>query len=195
MEEKKHFRTILLLPVLACSLLACQKTGELPETTPNSAYFVRVDKDTKNATLRVLSKSEEIYFAEAGDLLFINAVLDNGYVLDHFLLNGEAIEGSSFTMPEKDVTIGISLHHVTNPISIDSFDHGKIEVDKEKAAYGESVNITVTPNEGYYCYPNSLKINNHVVYRSPIYEMTTFSFLMPSVAITIHASFMERGTL
>lgn len=192
MEERKRLGIIPLLPILICSLCGCQQADKLPKTTPNTAYFIRIDKNTKNAKLRVLSQSEEVYFAQAGDLLFISAVLDNGYVLNHFTLNGEAIDGASFIMPEDDVTVGISLRYETNKISIGSLKGGKIETDKKEAAYGDIVNVTVTPDQGYYCLPNSLKMNDHVIYRSPIFERTTFSITMPTVSITLFASFMAR---
>lgn len=194
--KKKIIQSMLLFFPILGSLSSCQQGATLPDASPNKAFFVRVDKETKNAKLRVLNgKGEEAYFAQVGDLLFASVVIDNGYVLDHFLLNGTAFEGSSFIMPEEDVTLSVSLTYVTNAISIDSFEHGEIKTDKARAAYGESIAITVIPEEGYYCEPNSLKVNNHSIYRSPIYEETTFSFLMPSVAITIHANFLEGGNV
>ncbi|HBB05533.1 MAG TPA: hypothetical protein DCZ41_02955 [Firmicutes bacterium] len=192
-RKGKIRRLFLLFPILGF-LYGCQGGPSLPSASPNQAFFVRIDKETKNAKLRVINgKGEEAYFAEAGDMLFASVVADNGYVLEHFLLNGIPFEGSSFLMPEEDVTIGASLRYVTNAISLDSFEHGEIKTDKKEAAYGDSIAITVIPEEGYYCEANSLKINDHSIYRSPIYEETTFSFLMPSVAITIRANFLEGG--
>ncbi len=194
--KKKIIQSLLLFFPILGSLTGCQKEATLPEASPSKAFFVRVDKETKNAKLRVLNgKGEEAYYAQVGDLLFASVVIDNGYVFDHFLLNGTAFEGSSFLMPEEDVTISVALTYVTNAISLDSFEHGEIRLDKYRAAYGEKVAITVIPEKGYYCEPNSLKINNHSIYRSPIYEETTFSFVMPSVAVTIHANFLEGGNV
>ena len=182
----------LFVAVLAiASLTGCQKS-EPVELINKPAHFISVDTSIKNAKLKVVSRNEEVYFAQEGDLLFINAVFDYGYELDHFLLNNQILESAEFTMPSEDIYISVVTKHVVSHIYLlDNYGHGTISVNKTEASYADLVNITVTPEEGYMCLGNSIKLNTTPLYRSPITKPTTFSFAMPSEDVTIYAEFVE----
>lgn len=47
--------------------------------------------------------------ATTGETILVTATPDAGYVLDRILVNGEAITGTSFTMPAKDTTVEASF--------------------------------------------------------------------------------------
>ena len=142
--------------------------------------------------MKVVSRNEEVYYAQEGDLLFINAVFDYGYELDHFLLNNQVFESAELTMPSEDIYISVVTKHVVSHIYLlDDYGHGTISVNKTEASYADLVNITVTPEEGYMCLGNSIKLNTTPLFRSPITKPTTFSFAMPSEDVTIYAEFVE----
>lgn len=179
---------LCLFPLLFFPLLS----GCSEQLKDHAYHFVSVDTSLKNVELKVVSKNKETFFAQEGDLLFINALFDYGYELDYFLLNDQKLDSSEFVMPKEDAFISAVVKHVVSPIHLlESYNHGEIRVDKDAASFGDAINITVIPEEGYMCLGNSIKANTTPLYRSPIKKETTFSFFMPSEEITIYAEFGE----
>lgn len=79
------------------------------KATNEAIYNVKIDT-VENGTVFVDKTS-----AVKGETVKITAIPDNGYVLDTIKINGEAIEGETFTMPEKDVTITAVFKKETEP--------------------------------------------------------------------------------
>ena len=69
----------------------------------------------------------------------------------------------------------------THDITVISSKHGLVETDLESAVVGDTVNLTVTPEDGYQLVDGSLKVNGAAI------EGT--SFIMPSENVTITAEF------
>ncbi len=67
---------------------------------PAVRYNVTVAADIANGTVAVDKTS-----AKAGTVVSVTATPAEGYTLDKILVDGTAIEGTSFTMPEHDVTV------------------------------------------------------------------------------------------
>ena len=68
-------------------------------------------------------------------------------------------------------------------ILVQSSENGKVNVDKTTAVAGDTINITVEPNEGYQLVEGSLKYNGQTIVNN--------SFTMPSEDVTITAEFSK----
>ena len=93
----------------------------------------------------------------------------------------------TFTMPAEAVTITAEFEEIpaqTYAITVADMTNGTVTADKAEAAEGETVTLTVTPNEGYRLVAGSLKANDAVV------EGNTF--IMPAEAVTITAAFEKE---
>ena len=71
-------------------------------------------------------------------------------------------------------------------------EHGAVEVDKTKAASGETVTLTPTPAAGF-------KLSAWNVYKtddtSTTVEVTNNTFTMPAYAVTVSATFVEKAAV
>ena len=76
-----------------------------------------------------------------------------------------------------------------NTITIGSVTAGKIEVDKNKAIVGETVTLTLTPNEGYELSKLEVKtVDGKTV------EVKDNAFVMPNAAVTVTAEYSKITT-
>lgn len=121
--------------------------------------------------------------AAAGDTVNITVTPADGYrlVAGSLKYNDTAILGTSFIMPEADVTITAEFELIPRSISIESMQKGTVTADKTTAAAGDTISLTVTPEEGYRLVAGSLKYNDTTV--------TGNTFIMPGSDVTIYASF------
>ena len=71
------------------------------DAEPQAYYAVTVEQSSRG------NITADVYTAAAGDTVTLTAVPDNAekYELDHFTVDGEAIDGASFSMPAKDVVV------------------------------------------------------------------------------------------
>ena len=89
----------------------------------------------------------------------------------------------------------------------ESFEHGSVNCDKTEAAEGETVTLTVTPDDGYELETLTVTIvdgdPSGVPRRAPLRanvdlisgENATYIFLMPAAPVTVSATFMETASL
>ncbi|MBQ9216680.1 MAG: leucine-rich repeat protein [Muribaculaceae bacterium] len=84
----------------------------------------------------------------------------------------------------------------------ESFEHGSVTCDKTEAAEGETVTLTVTPDDGYELETltvttvdattgTPLRANVDLISG----ENATYTFLMPAAPVTVSATFMETASL
>ena len=92
----------------------------------------------------------------------------------------ESATESSITVSGSEIETIVST--ITYSINVDTQEHGTITVDKAKAAKGDKVTITATPDANYYL--KSLKVNNGAI---DVDELNTFE--MPGKDVTITAEF------
>ena len=90
-----------------------------------------------------------------------------------------------FTMPASDVTIEPTFQYINYSIETSIYiSHGTVTPSKSTAHAGETITVTVTPDEGYalerlyYGNDNDIALSNGV-----------YSFVMPTKSITIYAKF------
>jgi len=75
--------------------------------TVATRYAVTVATGIANGTVEV-----DVAQAAAGDTVSVTATPADGYALEAITLNGEAIEGTTFTMPAEDVEVGATFREV-----------------------------------------------------------------------------------
>ena len=87
--------------------------------------------------------------ATAGTTIELTATPAEGYTLDYFTLDGERINGDTFTMPARNVEV--SAVFTTNAYSITVVQPagGTVSASKLSAFFGEAVELTAVPDEGY----------------------------------------------
>ncbi|HWT75342.1 MAG TPA: InlB B-repeat-containing protein [Mobilitalea sp.] len=95
------------------------------------------------------------------------------------------ITGTSFTMPEGNITISAEFEDIPHTVTIGSLTGGNITTDKAEAAKNETVNLTISPATGMQLKAGSLKYNDG----SNEVAITGTSFVMPDLDVTVTAEF------
>lgn len=145
-------------------------------------YRLSVDSNITNGSVAIESPNYQ-----AGVRVNIQVVPEDGYRLKEGTLryNGTEITGNRFIMPEEDVVITAEFEPdsavETYRITVDGMVNGTVTADKQSAAPGENVTVTVTPDEGYRLVEGSLKGNG-----TPIENNR---FVMPEEDVVITAEF------
>ncbi len=158
------------------------------EQQPAKTYRIVIDPALEHGKIEA-DKAD----AKAGETVMLTVTPEDGYLLTtgSLKVNGGEVEvtDNSFIMPEQDVMVTAEFElqpAETYSVAIDpALEHGKIEADKAEAAKGETVKLTITPEEGYILTPGSLKVNNGEV------EVANNSFVMPGQDVTITAEFEQ----
>ena len=154
------------------------------EEDPEQTYNIFVEQ-TDGGTVTV-DKTK----AEAGEEVFVSYEAASGYRFKKFLVNGVAtnLENGVLIMPSEDVTISAVFELIpptTYAINIQNSTNGTVNADKDKAAAGEAVTLTVTPAAGYVLDTLS------VVSSQTALEVINNSFTMPAGSVTISATFKK----
>ena len=96
--------------------------------------------------------------ASFGDIVEVaNITADPGYVFSKIKVNGNTITGTSFKMPDSDTTVTVEFKAVEYTVSKNTVDHARIVLSKTKAYYGDTITVSVTPDEGYIV--SAIKVN------------------------------------
>ena len=167
----------------ATRIFECRVYG-VDKAAVENTYNLTIDPDIANGTLEVDSEHYE-----AGAKVNIRIFPAEGYQLKAGSLqyNGTPVEGKSFIMPEEDVVLTAEFEPIsqgeTYHITIGAMENGTVQADKTTAAEGETVTVTVLPNEGYQLQEGSLMANG-----TPIEGN---SFVMPAQDVTITAVFEQ----
>ncbi len=125
--------------------------------------------------------------------LIINA--DRDYELDQLTVTDDAgkhvavdMQAKTFTMPASNVIVRATFRQkppTKYNIGIAPMENGAVSTDKGSAAAGETVNLTITPSEGYKLDKLSVTANGQAV------EVTNNSFKMPAANVSISATFKK----
>jgi len=145
-------------------------------------FDIVIDKNIENGTVAVTGGATA---AKAGDTVTLSITPDMGCEFVSLTVNGEAIEGNSFVMPAEDVAISAVFKKIDYKITIKPDECGTITVDKETAQYGDTVTVTVTPNEGYIVH--AVYVNGEAI------EGTTFK--MPAEDVEIFGGYETKGSI
>ncbi len=87
--------------------------------------------------------------AAAGTTIELTATPAEGYTLDYFTLNGERINGDTFIMPARNVEVSAVFTANAYSITVVQPTGGTVSASKLSAFFGEAVELTAVPDEGY----------------------------------------------
>ena len=127
--------------------------------------------------------------AEEGSTVTITPVPELGYELDNIVLKGSetgntlTLQGSSFTMPNENVTLTATFKKINYTINSAQTVNGTVTVPAT-ANYGDEVTITIVPDEGYAIDTLSVKDASENAI-----EVTNGKFTMPASSVTVTATF------
>ena len=110
----KQRKSILFLAITLClcfvTMVSCglfkpddQKPDNQPDDQPKS-YSITIDEDVQHGSIQC-----DVASAKAGETITVTAETEKNFQLVSITVNGEAIDGYSFTMPEADVVIGATF--------------------------------------------------------------------------------------
>lgn len=164
----------------ATRIFECRVYG-VDKATVENTYSLSIDPNITNGTLQTDASNYQ-----AGAKVNIRILPDEGYQLKEgsLKMNGAPIEGKSFIMPAENVTVTAEFElnaQTKYNVTIDTMSNGTVTADKAAAVEGETVNLTVTPDEGYRLVEGSLKVNGAAI--------TGSSFMMPGEDAVVTATF------
>ena len=87
--------------------------------------------------------------AAAGATIELTATPAEGYTLDYFTLDGERINGNTFIMPARNVEVSAVFTANAYSITVVQPTGGTVSASKLSAFFGEAVELTAVPDEGY----------------------------------------------
>ena len=127
--------------------------------------------------------------AKYGDFVTLTVTPAMGYELEQLrVMDGETPvtvwgeEGEYvFGMPANEVTVTATFKAIDYLVNIISSENGTVTADKETAHYGETVTLTITPDEGYELESLRVIYDDAIV---PVTEGNTFVMLACNAAIT-----------
>ena len=154
-------------------------TAVFEEKAPDE-FDITVAKTT-NGTVTVKGGKTAALKDETIDLVITP---DKGYEVDTVKVNGEAITGTSFTMPEKDVTIEVTFKKSTYTVTVAAAENGTVTADKATAQMGDIVTVTATPDKDYEL--SKITVNGTAI--------TGSTFTMPAENVTVAAEFKKIGS-
>jgi hypothetical protein len=139
-------------------------------------YSITVAAMTNGTVVPDKSKAAE------DETVTLTVTPDAGYrlVAGSLKRDGTVITGETFKMPADDIVITADFEEVFS-ITVAAMTNGTVVPDKSKAAEGETVTLTVTPDAGYKLVDGSLKYDGTAI--------TGESFEMPDGDVEITADF------
>ena len=87
--------------------------------------------------------------ATAGTTVKLTATPAEGYTLDYFTLDGARIIGNTFIMPARNVEVSAVFTANAYSITVVQPANGTVSASKLSAFFGEAVELTAVPDEGY----------------------------------------------
>ena len=87
--------------------------------------------------------------ATAGTTVKLTANPAEGYTLDYFTLDGARINGDTFSMPARNVEVSAVFTANAYSITVVQPAGGTVTASKLSAFFGEAVELTAVPDEGY----------------------------------------------
>ncbi|MBP5262346.1 MAG: InlB B-repeat-containing protein [Clostridiales bacterium] len=167
-----------------------------------------IDVVSENGTVRVknfyggFSDNSTDRVASAGQTVSLDPVSNDGYTLrnitvtagnDDIPVTRNTLSGYyEFTMPAEPVTVTAEFMEGSDSytITVPSFEHGSVVVDKSSAAAGEAVTLTVLAARGYHLASLAYGRGGAQAVDITIGEnQSSYSIVMPSYDVTVYATF------
>ncbi len=139
--------------------------------------------------------------ANMGETVTLTITPDEGYEFDQLhVLNGTtqvavtlAEEGKyAFVMPAGNVKVQATFKAIDYTITIEPAENGTVTADKQTANMGETVTLTITPDEGYEL--DEIHVMNGTTRLTTVSEDEgNHTFVMPANNVVISALFKETS--
>lgn len=196
-------RNIWVLGVAACALLAtsCGTEEPTPDPTPTpESYKLTVNSDSGVESVKITADGTEVTDLtriEEGTELTAVIDLKDDYEISAVTLNGDAVSATGgsyvFDMPSKDSTLAVTTSEVAPEVSTITVTNddtkgaytltkGDTAVTDGKVNVGDTVKLTVTPNE-HFAVKDLIVNGTSVAYVEGGYEFTVSEL---TYAITIN---------
>lgn len=153
-------------------------------------YDVKKASDIQNGSISI--SSSRFY---AGQTVSVTATPETGYEFAYLTVkedNGTVttIKGNSFVMPMDNVTVSAVFKKslVLHTVTVNASENGTVTADKSSAYEGDTVTLTVTPEDDYHCYSLTVKDASENTI-----AVTNNSFTMPDSNVTISAVFRNAN--
>ena len=161
---------------------------EVSAVFTTNAYSITVVQPA-NGTVSASATS-----AAAGTTIELTATPAEGYTLDYFTLDGARINGNTFIMPARNVEVSAVFTANAYSITVVQPAGGTVSASKLSAFFGEAVELTAVPDEGYELshYVVNGAANNGSSFTMPAHDvMVTAVFTKvaePSVNLALNAT-------
>ena len=139
--------------------------------------------------------------ANMGETVTLTITPNEGYEFDQLIvMNGTTqvavtitTEGKyTFVMPAGNVVISTLFKMVDYAVTIQPAENGTVIADKQTANMGETVTLTITPNEGYE-FDQLIVMNGTTQVAVTITTEGKYTFVMPAGNVVISALFKETS--
>lgn len=156
--------------------------GNLQIAYCGDAHAVVIPEEIANGTVTADKQS-----AVAGETVTLTVTPSEGYRVASIKVNDAEIRAEdgkyTFTMPFGDANVTAQFEAVIYDITVETSAHGSVTADKQSAAVGEKVTLTVTPEQGYRL--AGLKANGTDIQA----QDGIYTFTMPAAEVNISAEF------
>ena len=153
-----------------------------------------VTENQTNPTTNSISKNISLGVGESLELSYKIALDQNAennieYTIHNLMTykpdeNEQAVNLDTMPLKTKKVVTAPTQYDV----NLSNIDHGSVRPDKTKVSAGETVNLTVTPDDGYEIdelyYRDGLSVEKHPIINN--------SFVMPESDVMIYATFKQK---
>lgn len=150
-------------------------------------YDITIDTATKNGKITKVDPNS----SERGKTIKVTVEPDSGYVCTGVTATGAEVSGSgetwTFTMPDNDVTVSATFGLKSYAVKVNSATGGKVTANVSSAKKGDTVTLTVTPNDGYGV--GKVSVTGAEVSGSG----STYTFTMPAQDVTVSATFNAKS--
>ncbi|MBQ7691830.1 MAG: leucine-rich repeat protein [Muribaculaceae bacterium] len=148
-------------------------------------YTITIDEDIEHGTV-VADKQTANY----GELVTLTVTPDEGYEVEGVYLTAEGVdlivevENNQFEMPAANVNVEAVFAAIDYTITVAEAEHGTVQAPAT-ANVGETVTLTVTPDEGYELETITVMNGETAV------AVENNQFVMPAAPVTVTATFAE----
>ena len=119
-----------------------------------------------------------------GAQITVTATPEEGFVLETIYVNGQPLEGNSFTLQaDSTVTASFVPEEIVYTVTVQPSEHGTVTVSAQSAPENTVITVTATPDEGYEL--AAIKVNGAAI------EGNTFVLSQNS---TVTAEFAAEGS-
>ena len=158
--------------------------------------------EMKNGAVTATVNNEAVETAEENADVTLTAAPEKGYRLKAIRVtytdeNGQeqnvTVENNTFKMPAADVTVTAEFEQTYKVKVDDTLKNGSVKADKESAAANETVQLTVTPDEGYELEAIGVTYTDGNGQTQNVTVNKDNTFEMPAGDVNVTASFKAKA--